>query len=242
MLTWAITRAASEATQVAGQLNEHGVRALVLPCIECAVRPVPAWHPAAARIVMLTSPAAVRAVAGVLSAVAPTHVAALAPSTVVALNWVSSMPAEIQSTGGAVALAHAILRSMTAWGMPTASFWYPTSSAGLEAAEQNEAVALLRTRGEVTRVVAYDVMSPTGLADQLRALPPRVGVFFASPSAVKHFIGASQQLKIAPTVHVAACWGRSTYLEAQAHFQKTHLLSRAVPLVDALRSLGLPHA
>ena len=239
-MTWAITRAARESNALVDQLTTSGLLALALPCIERSSRPVSAWHPPGHRVIVLTSVAAVEAVSHELVASAPAQLAALSPHTSDALGRLD-LKASIESREGVLSLAQAIVRSLDALSIRAASFWYPTSAAGLDAPEQAEAIATLSPYGPVTRVAAYDVGAPSGLILQLRALPREVGVFFSSPSAVKHFIAAHEQLGLTPSVRLAACWGDSTRRAAQAHFSRTHLLPRARPLADALRELELSH-
>lgn len=240
VLTWAITRAARESNALVDQLTTQGLHALALPCIERSTRPVSAWRPPGQRVIVLTSVAAVEAVSHELVASAPAHLAALSPHTSAALAKLE-LTATIESSEGVVALAQAIARSLDGWNIRAASFWYPTSSAGHDAPEQAEAIAALTPYGPVTRVAAYDVAAPSGLIDQLRTLPREVGVLFSSPSAVKHFITAHEELGLTPSVRLAACWGDSTRRAAQAHFSRTHLLPRARNLADALRELELSH-
>lgn len=240
MLTWAITRAARESNALVEQLKTEGLSALSLPCIERSARPVPAWHPPGHRVIVLTSVAAVESISHELAASAPADLAALSPHTCDALSRFD-LKATIESGEGVVGLAQAIVRSLDARGVRAASFWYPTSSAGLDAPEQAEAISTLSGYGPVTRVTAYEVCAPSGLIDQLRTLPREAGVLFSSPSAVNHFISAHRQLGLTPSVRLAACWGDSTRRAAQAHFLHTHLLHRARPLADALRELERSH-
>lgn len=234
VLTWAITRARDESKALVEQLSARGLRAVALPCIERTLRSLASWRPSGHRVVLLTSVAAVEAVKPVLEASLPADLAALAPSTVAALR---PYRATIESSEGVVALAREILESLRSRGIEQASVWYPTSSAGLDAAEQNEAIALL---GNVHRVVAYDVVAPVGLADQLRALTPLdLGLFFSSPSAVRHFVDASMGLAL--SVKEVACWGESTRREAQSHFAHAHSVSRTNPLHESLLALENHH-
>ena len=189
---------------------------------------------------MLTSVAAVDAVKEQLGAAAPADLAALAPSTSNALKRLDLKPS-IESSDGVVALAEVVGRSLQARGIRSASFWYPTSAAGLDSLEQSEAIETLSRFGSVTRVAAYDVTAPSQLASQLRVLPREVGVLFSSPSAVRHFIEGHDRLGLIPSVRMAACWGASTHREAQAHFADTHLLPRFRPLAEALRELEISH-
>jgi uroporphyrinogen-III synthase len=238
VLTWAITRAASESSVLVDELVRAGLQALSVPCIERTLRPVAPWRPPGHRVILFTSVAAVEAVAAHLPACTPADIAALAPVTSAALALISpALKPTIESGEGVVSLAHAVLRALDSWSIRTASFWYPTSAAGFDAPEQHEAMAVLSSVGQVTRVAVYDVGAPSGLVDQLKQLPREVGVVFTSPSAVKHFISAHSQLGLTPSVKVAACWGASTRREAEAHFSHTHTLPRSQPLAVALREL-----
>lgn len=250
VLTWAITRAVDESRMLVDQLIGEGVRAVSLPCIERTVRALAPWKPEGHRVVLLTSVTAVEAVKPLLAIAMPLDVAVLSPTTreaflvkteTRAVENASHPTITVESEEGVVALSHRILESLHARGITHAHFWYPTSSAGLEAQEQNEAIALLSRRGPVDRVIAYDVATPGSLIAQLREVPPQLGVVFSSPSAVRHFLGATRQLEQAPRVKLAACWGESTCRAASPYFPQTHLLSRTRPLAESLLALEKSH-
>lgn len=235
MLPWAITRAEPDARRVCDELRAAGVEAVALPCIERVPCPVPPWRPSAHRVVVLTSAATVDALGSALEATEPHEVAALSPATSAAVAR-RGVRVTVESPGGALALAEAVAERLERRGVVDPAFWYPTSDAGLERDEQLEAVARLELLGPVTRPVAYVTRAPPGLDAAVARLPVPFGAFFASPSAVAHFVGAG-----APLPARVVCWGESTLRAAQPHFPDAVLADRTRPLAQTLTSKELHH-
>ncbi len=243
MLTWAVTRAAAESRQLVEQLHAEGLRAVSLPCIERVSLPVAPWVPdARARLVMLTSVAAVEAVADQLPVLKSAEVAALGPTTA---NAVRALGLEVayESSGGVVALARMVVEALSARGaLHQTACWYPTSAAGVESAEQHEAMGVLASLGSVARVEAYDVVAPRGLerrlVNQFVRAPAPTAVLFSSPTAVRHFSAAAQATGSAAVVPaLVACWGESTRALASRHFARSYLVPRSQPLAASLQAL-----
>lgn len=209
---WVITRAADDAAAQCEVLREAGLPAFALPCVERVLRPVHAWRPEGYGVVFLTSAAAVSAVRATLSDF-PGALAALAPHTAAALR-ASGLSPTIEAEGGAVHLAQTVAAHVKQLAVRAPVFWYPTSDAGARADEQTAAVALLEALGPVTRQVVYETRAPQGLAEAVGRLPQRFHLFFASPSAVEHFVAA----KSPRAPERVACWGHSTFVAARAHF------------------------
>lgn len=236
MLPWAITRADADARRVTEALRAAGVDAFALPCIERALLPVPRWRPEGHRVVVLTSPSAVDAVAAVLPSVRPDELAAIAPTTSRLLRERGGRPT-VEGFGGVVALARAIEQRLAHRGVSDPVFWYPTSDAGAASAEQQEAVRRLSALGPVTRSIVYQTRAPPALESQLKALPARFGAFFASPSAVSNFFAAQPR-----SPERVVCCGESTLTAARAFFPAAELADRARPLTEALSALEPRHA
>ncbi len=228
MTPWAITRAAADAAEQCEALQKAGVSAFALPCVERVLRPVAEWRPDGYGVVLLTSAAAVSAVRSTLSTFSGA-LAALSPHTSAALR-ASGLSPTLEAEGGAVALAQAVVAHVKQLGVPAPAFWYPTSDVGHRAEEQTAAVALLELLGPVTRQVVYETRAPEGLAEAVSRLPQRFHLFFASPSAVEHFLAA--RAPRAP--ERVACWGHSTFLAARAHFPMAVEVERHRPLAASL--------
>lgn len=228
MTPWAITRAADDATVQCEALWKAGLTAFALPCVERVLRPVHEWRPDGDGVVFLTSATAVSAVRQTLSGF-PGALAALSPHTSAALRASGLVPT-IEAEGGAVSLAHAVAAHVKQLALRAPVFWYPTSDAGARADEQAAAVALLEALGPVARQVVYETRAPRGLAEAVARLPQRFHLFFASPSAVEHFVAA--RAPVAPDR--VACWGHSTLLAARAHFPTAVEVARHRPLAESL--------
>lgn len=227
VLPWAITRADVDARRVVNELRAAGVHAFALPCIEPVLRPVPRWSPEGHRVVVLTSTGAVEAVRLALASAAPHDLAAIAPTTSQALRELGFRPT-VEGFSGVVPLAEAIEQHLRRRRVTDAVFWYPSSDAGTQSAEQHEAVRRLELLGPVTRPIVYEMRAPATLEADIAALPPRYGVFFASPSAVSHFVAA----RPVPPERVV-CWGESTLHAARAAFPQAVQADRARPLTEA---------
>jgi len=229
---WAITRAADDAAVQCEALRASGVPAFPLPCVELTLRPVPEWKPTGTPVVLLTSKTALLAVRASLNDF-PGLLAAVAPHTSEAAR-ASGFTVHLEAEGGAVALARAVIAHLHQTRITTPAFWYPTSDAGLRSDEQAEAVALLEALGPVTRPAVYETRSPPAL--HTATVPERFHAFFASPSAVEHFLSARL-----PAPQRVACWGHSTYVVARTHFPQAVEVSRHRPLAESLVEQEQPH-
>ncbi|MFZ5443418.1 MAG: uroporphyrinogen-III synthase [Myxococcota bacterium] len=202
--TWLITREAEDARAERELLEARGATVREVPCVETA------WHawpwPEAVGLTLFTSRRAVSA--WERSGCAPLgEVAAVAPSTSGALEALGVEPV-VTATGGAVALAEAVVARWRSLGAPPTPVRYPTSSAGLRAPEQGRVVELLSQLGPVDRRVVYDVQAPAALRPALEeATRADWAATFSSPSAVEHFF-AAQPLASAP--RQVLCVGAST--------------------------------
>ncbi|MBL8915394.1 MAG: uroporphyrinogen-III synthase [Archangium sp.] len=234
MAKWILTREGDDGGDVEALLRERGHQVVRVPCIETQWHAWP-WPADPHALTIFTSRRAVecfaRSVATIESSRAKNSgaaphpdplpqgregsqsglgvIAALRPETSRALAELGLEP-DIEATGGSRALAHGIV---TAW--PWLSprpmcIRYPTSSAGLSAPEQDDAVRDLSALGRVERTVVYDVTAPALLARELAAalIEPSWSIVFASPSAVSHFFTATGASASAPA-H-AVCFGAST--------------------------------
>lgn len=230
VLPWAITRADVDARRVVEQLRASGVDAFALPCIERVLRPVPRWRPEGHRVVLLTSSGAVEAVTRALLASDPNDLAAIAPTTSQALRELGFRPT-VEGFSGVVQLAEAVEQRLHRRRIIDAVFWYPSSDVGARSAEQQEAVRRLELLGPVTRPIVYEMRAPATLEADIAALPPRYGVFFASPSAVSNFLVAHPT----PPERVV-CWGESTLHAARAAFPHAEQADRSRPLTEVFTS------
>ena len=219
--TWLITRPAAEAQQLVAELEKRGVPARALPCIERRFTRLASWRREGPGLIFLTSAAAVEPVCASLEALSsptPPAFAAVTPATLATLE-AAGQKAVVTAPGGSVALA----REVAAWLANQPLRWavlYPTSDLGSE--EQREALTQLEEVADVSRVMAYQVTAPTGLPRTLASLESMAtGLFFSSPSAVRHFADAVTPA-FAPPAYVA-CFGRSTMTQA------LHLLPSAWP-------------
>lgn len=210
--TWLLTREAEDAVADGELLSRANVRWASVPCIECVVRPWPVWPQRDGTPVhFFTSRRAAAALpvgsdwrtgrgTGVIAAAAPATAA-----------WLRAHghTVDIEATGGAEGLARKLLLEWQGRGQPNWHVRYPTSDAGLHAAEQEGAVALLKTVGPVDRAVVYETRPPPQLADTLEPfLLAPYSVTFSSPSAVKAFLAACPRGVRAPDF--VLCFGAST--------------------------------
>lgn len=192
----------------------------VVPCIERHPLPWPPYPPGRL-LVFVTSPT----VAKHLATHPPpqgTRIAAVSPATSALLKQV-----DLVEPGGAVALAHAVL----AWASEPYEIFYPTSDAGTQQPEQEEAITLLETLHTVHRHVVYEVRAPKGLSLVLPRLEG-CGFVFYSPSAVKHFAEAGG------VPAAAICFGASTLRAYEAHegWPKAVLAHRHEDVAAAVRA------
>lgn len=197
--TWFITREKEDAEADCASLRLRGLDAIPMPCVTTTLLPWP-WNDAEAdTMTVFTSR---RAVDSWLQT--NTHlsrVAATAPATSRLLDR-SGIQVQLETEGGAIALAEAILA-----GRRPARIRYPTSNIGLEAVEQNVAVSML-AEIPVDRQLAYEVHAPAELPRSTAALHRApYGLVFASPSAIRHFL--RHALEAPPAQHVV-CFGQST--------------------------------
>lgn len=201
--TWLITREADDARSERDAWTARGVKAVSVPCVETRFLPWP-WGDAPDALWFFTSRRSVEAWRGAGRPALP-HVASLSPSTSAALEREGVTPS-LTAEGGAVALAETVL---AAGGKLPRTVRYPTSSAGLDSAEQAEAMRLLSSRGEVNRRLVYEVSAPSNLRQSLeQAARGEWAISFASPSAVHHFFAAGAAFTSAPVL--VACLGTST--------------------------------
>lgn len=192
-MKWVITRAQPDADADAQALRDAGFDAIAVPCIERVPLPWPAWSPAARpRVVFVTSPFAAKQLIAAWPIDA--DVAAMAPITSAKLR-AAGVPVAIEAEGGAVALAHAVVRAKPA------AILYPTSDAGMRQEEQDDALALLEACAAVTRAAVYATQPPPGLV-----VPRGEAYVFMSPSAVENALAAGD---LHP--QAVACIGHSTH-------------------------------
>jgi uroporphyrinogen-III synthase len=210
--TWLLTRAAEDAVQDAEVLSRAQVRWALVPCIECVPKPWPSWPERDGTPVhFFTSRRAAAGMpvgSGWRTGRSTGLIAATAPSTAA---WLTAHghPVDIEGPGGAFGLARAVVREWQARGRPSWHVRYPTSDAGLDAPEQEAAVALLETVGPVDRAVVYETRPAESLADRLAPyLLAPYSVTFSSPTAVKAFLAACPRGVRRPD-HVI-CFGGST--------------------------------
>ncbi len=226
---WVVTRAQPDADADAKALRALGLTALTVPCIERVALSWPAWHPGAARqVILVSSPFA--AIQLALAWPALRHprpaVAAMAPITTERLAQ-QHVPVAIAAEGGVVALARAVLTWHQQHPGPLAVL-YPTSDAGLRQPEQDEAVALLATCAEVERAAVYSTRAPRGLDAQLAAVPAGHGYVFMSPSAVENVLASFARAGQTHFAAAVACIGQSTQrrcLQLAAHLAPAHHVS-----------------
>lgn len=197
--TWFITREKEDAEADCAALRLRGLDAVPMPCVVTQLLP---WPWADAENDTMTVFTSRRAVDSWLQT--NTHlarVAATAPATSKMLER-SGIHVQLETEGGAIALAEAILASRR-----PARIRYPTSNLGLESIEQNVAVNML-AEIPVDRQLAYQVNAPTDLPRATAALARApYGLVFASPSAVRHFL---PHATTAPPARHVVCFGQST--------------------------------
>lgn len=210
--TWLLTREAEDAVADAEFLSRAQVKWASVPCIECVLRPWPAWPPREGTPVHFFTSR--RAAAGFpLGSTwrkdkSAGLIAAVAPSTAAWLET-HGHTIDVQAPGGAEGLARAVVGEWQARGRPSWHLRYPTSDAGLHSPEQEAAVALLKTVGPVDRAVVYETRTPEALDERLEPyLRAPYSVTFSSPSAVKAFLAACPKGVRAPDRVV--CFGAST--------------------------------
>jgi uroporphyrinogen-III synthase len=229
---WVITRASDEASLLVDALRSAGSLAMALPCIE---RAATIWEKpvfSERTLVFVTSAAAAQAVLPWLAHQPVRWLACLSPSSSGVLVD-AGLKVDIESALGAVQLAATVITRLAA--EAPLDIWYPTGQ--LESAEQREAVRALQTLGAVTRTVVYETRAPPGLRVALSALPDPFNLYFASPSAVSHFVQSTHRQP-----WLVACWGSSTYEAAVTHFTSVVAIARDKPLVESLHHLGHRHA
>ncbi|MEW5738698.1 MAG: uroporphyrinogen-III synthase [Myxococcota bacterium] len=210
--TWLLTREAEDAAAEAELLSKAGVKWASVPCIEFVARPWPEW-PAreGTPVLFITSRRAATAIPpgdAWRSKDAPGMIAATAPAT---RAWLEAHghPVDFWARGGAEELARTLVAAWQAQGRPSWHVRYPTSDAGFSAAEQENAVALLKTVGPVDRAVVYETKSAEGLEDRLEPfLRLPYSLTFSSPSAVKAFLAACP--KGSRPADRVVCFGAST--------------------------------
>lgn len=199
---WIITRPLDEALRDVGALSARGVVALALPVLERVALP---WRSPRPDLVILSSASVIGAVVEAARGWDPAPAfAAMAPETA-ARARAAGLQVQVESSGGAVALAEAALGALERLGSPRTAL-YPTSRAGLSSPEQEEATRLLRARLEVWRVAVVDLVRPLDLDQRLAEAPERARWLLASPSAVH---ALTQAPRLPPAARVL-CHGRST--------------------------------
>lgn len=200
-MPWVVTREPPEGPRLAAALRARGLPAVALAATERAPLPWPDALSAQTPedLWFLTSAYAARSVLGDGRVPVGARIAALAPATVRAVTT-HGHTAAVSATGGAVALARAVLEAQAAWThVASLRVLYPTSDAGLMQAEQLEAVALLEQRFPVVRAAVYTTRAAPRFADALAALPTRaVRAVVYSPSAARALLDAA----IAARTHI----------------------------------------
>ncbi len=132
----------------------------------------------------------------------------MAPVTSLKLE-AEGIPVDVRAEGGVVALAQALQR----WhgqNHGALAVLYPTSDAGLRQAEQDEAIALMRSFAVVDRVPVYSTRAPAGLDAALAGLEPGLGYVFMSPSAVENALASFAAQGKGLWAGAVACIGQST--------------------------------
>jgi uroporphyrinogen-III synthase len=211
-LTWLLTREVEDIAADAEVLSRAGVQWASVPCIEFVARPWPEW-PAreGTPVLFITSRRAAAAMPPKdmgRGTNGPGLLAATAPAT---RTWLEAHghPVDFWAHGGAVGLARTVVAAWHAQGRPSWHVRYPTSDAGLRAAEQVQAVALLETLGAVDRAVVYETRAAPRLEERLaRFLRGPYSLTFSSPSAVKAFLKACP--RGARAADRVVCFGAST--------------------------------
>lgn len=197
--TWFITRERADAEADCESLRHRGLEAVPLPCVTTRLLPWP-WPDAEGdTMTVFTSRRAVDS--WLKTNTRLTRVASTAPAT---SHWLrrSGIQIELETDGGAVPLAQAILSAKR-----PARLRYPTSNLGLESHEQNAAVKLLEGF-PLDRQLAYEVKPPGELVEAARALHRGdYALAFASPSAVRYFL---ELAATSPTPRHVVCFGAST--------------------------------
>lgn len=197
--TWFITREKEDAETDCAALRARGLDARPMPCVTTRLLPWPWADAEADTMTVFTSRRAVDSWLQTNTHLA--RVAATAPATSKLLSR-SGIHVQLETEGGAIALAEAILA-----GRRPARIRYPTSNLGLESIEQNVAVNLL-AEIPVDRQLAYEVTAPPELRRWTSALQHApYGLVFASPSAVRNFLSHAVH---APPAHHVVCFGQST--------------------------------
>lgn len=202
---WFVTRELDDARADCAQLIARGVDARPLPCVATRTLPWPWGESPAETWTIFTSR---RSVASWVAGGAPRlgKVAALAPATSNLLR-AHGVHIDLEGTEGAAALARALANE------PGTALRYPTSNAGLEAAEQHEALSAL-THFEVDRRLAYEVTTPPELAST--QLPDDFSLAFFSPSAVQRYLSTQHR-----EPREVVCFGTSTAAAWDAHRPST---------------------
>lgn len=203
-----MTREADDTASDAAALSRAGVPWASVPCIECVLKPWPAWPVRPGTPVLFFSSRRAARAYPPEAAGDGSLVTAVAPST---SAWLTEHghAVELTAVGGAVALAKVVVAAWEARGRPAWHVRYPTSDAGQLSAEQAQAVALLERVGPVDRAVVYETGGPAGLEERLAPwLQSAYRLSFSSPSAVKAFLAACP--RGAQTPAAVVCYGAST--------------------------------
>lgn len=194
-MLWILTREPADNTPLVEALRAQGADSLSLPCIQRSLR---AWPAVRADVVMVTSRTAARLVPEGMA------VAALADSTAPELTARGIIPV-LTATGGAVGLAQAVAHAF-----PLQHVLYVHSAQAVERDEHTRALTIVRAACRLTTHVLYEVQLPASTAAQWRELQlTDYALFFASPSAVDHFLTLWQQHS-QPAPSRVACMGEST--------------------------------
>jgi uroporphyrinogen-III synthase len=232
---WILTREAADSADDCALLTARGVEVRAIPCVAFEDLPWPAWERDGRTPVMfLTSRRSARRYAEQVDPAC--LVAALSPATAEYLAQ-RAVKVDFTARGGVVPLAALLSFAWNSQGQPAWSIRYPTSSVGMDSAEQTEAMELLSKLGPVYRRPVYQTRAPEGLGPALReATGSSWSVTFASPSAVSTFLAALPGGPVAPE-HIV-CFGRSTQrawnLHRPVHWREAVFTSNVVDTVVSL--------
>jgi uroporphyrinogen-III synthase len=243
VVTWIFTREAADSADACATLAARGLAVRSVPCVEFGDLPWPTWRGEGRRPVMfLTSKRSARRFAECAwpsSATEPGLVAALGPVTTDFLAQ-RRVRVDLTAHGGVVPLAAQVRTTWESFGRPAWAIRYPTSTLGLDAPEQHEALELLSQVGPVQREAVYETRAPAGLAQALRAMTHSAwSVTFSSPSAVTAFL-RNLSPDALPPGHVV-CLGGSTQRAWNQHkplqWREAVITSNVVDTIVALEEL-----
>jgi uroporphyrinogen-III synthase len=173
-----VCRPQPDAARSVDRLRERGLSAEARPLVERRALPI-VW-PEHADIVFVTSPFAARLVLLAMQdgKLAGARVAAISKRTAAVFTSEGVTPA-ITAEGGAEALARVV---------PSGHVTYPVSRAADHEPEHHAALGILRARGDVSVLHAYDTTAVADCPARIDTAPRDATWWFHSPSAVRAFV------------------------------------------------------